>query len=173
MSGHYEGGCKMQPDLSLQDLTRRVLEEIRKFDLSYNTISFYRQAYGSIQKFAVEQGIDSYSDSLVLRFLGYIDQKHRDGKLWDSRRDLLRRAALLLKDYATDQSIEYKRYKFINQPMPSSIEFLHYFRIFLTTFDLMSRKVKTPQIPVEMPLDSFCYFQRITIVGCFLWQHQL
>lgn len=121
----------MQPDSSLQDLTRRVLEEIKTFDLSYNTISFYRQAYGSILKFAVEQGIDSYSDSLVLRFMGYIDQKHRDGKLWDSRRDLLRRAALLLKDYATDQSIEYKRYKFISQHMPSSIEFLHLHSDFL------------------------------------------
>ena len=121
----------MQQNLSLQDLTKRVLEEIKKFDLSYNTISFYRQAYGTILKFAVEQGIDSYSESLVLRFLGFIDQKHRDGKLWDSRRDLLRRAALLLKDYVTDQSIEYKQYKFISQPMPSSIEFLHLHSDFL------------------------------------------
>ena len=114
----------MQANLLVDDLTESVLREIEKFGLGYATNRFYRQACNSFKAFAAARNIDSFSESLVVDFLEDIEEKYKTGTVNTSRRRLLRRVSLLLRDYVADKTIEWKHYVFKHQPMPVSHELL-------------------------------------------------
>jgi hypothetical protein len=114
----------MQANLSLEDLTRSVLRELDKFGLSSVTKGSYRSAFHSFKAFAAARDMDSFSESLAAEFLENIEVKCKTGAICNSRRDLLRRASLLLRDYVANKTIKWKLYVFKHQPMPASQEFL-------------------------------------------------
>lgn len=121
----------MQAKQLLDDLTEAVLEEIGTYHLGCATQRFYRQACCRFKVFARARGNDCFSEILLRKFLEHLEENHQKGTLCKSRRDLLRRVALLLKDYATTGKIEWKHYSFKPQRLPAATSFLRLYADFL------------------------------------------
>ena len=135
----------MQANLSLEDLTRSVLRELDKFGLSSVTKGSYRSAFHSFKAFAAARDMDSFSESLAAEFLENIEVKCKTGAICNSRRDLLRRASLLLRDYVANRTIEWKFYVFKHQPMPASQEFLLLYSSFIENLRFTGKSGNTIQ----------------------------
>ena len=112
----------MESQLLLDDLTPRVLQEIGKFGLNAATNRYYRQAYDRIGEFAAAKGMDCFSNDLIGSFIEHVEARHKAGGLCDSRRTLLRRAALLLSEYAEKGKLDWQPYIFKHTPYPDSPE---------------------------------------------------
>jgi len=113
----------MQANLFLDDLTERVLRELGKLGLNSETRGVYRCACENLKAFAATRGTDRISKSLIEGYLQNVEKDFRGGTVSAYRRGFLRRASLLLKDYATNGAISGKCYRFKQQPMPRSPEF--------------------------------------------------
>ena len=114
----------MHDNLSLDDLIDSVLQEIGKFGLGSATFIHYRRTYDRFKKFAARRSADSFSTSLIKGFLNDIENSHKAGMFGCNRRFHLRRASLLLQEYAETGSLSWQPYKFRFQPMPLAEEYL-------------------------------------------------
>lgn len=114
----------MQANLRLSEVTERTLQEIGKFGLCSELNRQYRRVYERLKDFAASRSVDSYSTELLGCFLAEVEQRHRTGAIGHSRRNHLRRASLLLRDYVENERLEWRVYPGISRPMPSSEEFL-------------------------------------------------
>lgn len=135
----------MQANLLLEDLTKRVLQEIGKFGLGVATNRHYRQTYDRIKEFAAARDMDSFSDGLVGSFLEDVEERYKAGAISSSRRNHLRRASLLLKNYVGNEAIEWKPYVFKHQPNPASQEFLLLHSRFIDNLRFYGRSENTIQ----------------------------
>jgi site-specific recombinase XerD len=109
---------------NLQDLTERTLQEIGKLGLCSELNRQYKRIYERLKDFATNRDEDSYSTQLLGCFLAEIEKRYKSGVIGHCRRNHLRRASLLLRDYAESGKLEWKTYREISRPMPSSKEFL-------------------------------------------------
>lgn len=135
----------MQSRLFLDDLTQRVLQEIGRFGLSLATNRYYQQAYKRIKEFAAAKGMDAYSNDLVGRFIEHVEARHKAGVLCGSRRDLFRRAALLLRDVVEHGTLDWKPYLFKHPPYPDSPELRRVHTEFIDHLRSNGRSVNTLQ----------------------------
>ncbi len=109
---------------NLKALTEGTLQEIDKLGLCSELNYQYRHIYERLKDFAVSRNEGSYSTQLLDCFLTEIEKRYENGIIGHSRRNHLRRASLLLRDYAENGRLEWKAYREISRPMPSSQEFL-------------------------------------------------
>ena len=109
---------------NLQDLAERTLQEIGKFGLCSELNRQYRRIYERLKDFAASRNVDFYSTQLLECFLAEIEQRYKSGVIGHCRRNHLRRASLLLRDYAENGKLEWNANREISRPMPSSQEFL-------------------------------------------------
>ena len=114
----------MQSNLSINDLITALVQEIKKFGLGSVVNWQYWRVYENFKAYAASKGGVFFSDQLLEEFLQHIEERHQAGVLGDSRRRLLRRASLLLKDYAVNKALPWKLYVFKHQPIPHSNELL-------------------------------------------------
>ncbi len=121
----------------LDDLTARVLQEIGKFGLCSASIGHYRKTYNRLKEFASTRGVGSFSNCLIDSFIQEIGEEYQAGQFGNGRRNHLKRAALLLRDYAANGSIEWKVASWRVQLMPVSQRFLLLHEKFI--FNLQSR----------------------------------
>ena len=135
----------MHDSLLLDDLIKSVLQEIGEFGLGSATFVHYRRAYGRLRKFAAQRESDFFSDRLINSFLDDIEDRHRTGAIGRCRRDHLRRASLLLREYAETQSLSWKPYTFQVHPMPASEEFLGLYKSFVDNLQSCNRSRNTIQ----------------------------
>ena len=96
----------MHTHLVSDDLIKSVLQEIGKFGLGSSTNRHYKQMYNRFKEFAAARNVDCFSNNLILSFLHHIEENHKSGVIGRGRRNHLRRAALLLKDYVANESVE-------------------------------------------------------------------
>ena len=135
----------MHANLLLDDLTKRVIQEIDKFGLGFATKYHYKKTYDRIKEFAAARAMDSFSDGLVGSFLEDVEEKYKAGAIGKSRRDHLRRTSLLLRDYVANETIEWKPYVFKHQPNPASQEFLLLHSRFIDNLRFYDRSENTIQ----------------------------
>jgi integrase len=114
----------MQANLRLAELTERTLQEIGKFGICSELNRQYRRIYERLKDFATSRKVDTYSTQLLGCFLAEIEQRYRAGAIAHSRRNHLRRASFLLRDYVENGRLDWRAYREISRPMPSSQEFL-------------------------------------------------
>ena len=129
----------------LDDLTAHVLQEIGKFDLCSATVRRYKKTYDRLKEFAAARGERSFSSRLVGSFLQDIDDKYQTGQFGSIRRNHLKRAALLLRDYAANGAIEWKATSWRVQPMPTSRAFLLLHERFIANLRSSGRSANTIQ----------------------------
>jgi hypothetical protein len=108
--------------LLLADLTERTLQEIARFGLCSELNRQYRRTYQRLKDFASRRNEDHYSTQLIGRFLQEIEHRFTTGAIGHARRNHLRRASMLLRDYEENGSLDWKAYREVCQPMPSSLE---------------------------------------------------
>jgi site-specific recombinase XerD len=135
----------MQANLSLDDLTKRVLQEIDKFGLGFATKRHYKKTYERLKEFAAVRDMDTFSEGLVGSFLEVVKGRYKAGAIGKNRRDHLRRASLLLRDYVVNETIEWKPYVFKHQPNPESQEFLLLHSRFIDNLRFYGRSENTIQ----------------------------
>lgn len=109
---------------NLNNLTEGTLQEIDKLGLCSELNRQYRRIYERLKDFATSRNEDLYSTRLLDYFLAEIEKRYESGGIGRCRRNHLRRASLLLRDYAENGRLEWKAYREISRPMPSSQEFL-------------------------------------------------
>jgi integrase len=113
----------MQSDTQLSDLVERTLLEIGKLGLCPELNRQYRRIYGRLKAFARGRNVEHGVPDLLRRFLQDTERRYRAGTIGRSRRNHLKRAALLLKDCLESGQIEWKVHGDADPPMPSSEEF--------------------------------------------------
>lgn len=114
----------MHSELRIDDLTEAVMREVGKFGLAPAVNGQYQRAYRDFRAFAASRGFVSYSDRLIEGFLRHLEAKHRDGIFAGARWRFLRRASLLLKDYAVNGRLPWELHVFNRRPMPRSPQLL-------------------------------------------------
>jgi len=135
----------MHTNLFLENLIQGVLHEIGKFGLCSELNCQYRRTYARLKIFAEKRNVDSYSSVLIRSFLEDIEQKYVAGTIGSPRRNHLRRASLLLRDYVENESIEWKPYVFNSKPMPTSQEFLLLYSKFIDNLTFYGKSENTIQ----------------------------
>ena len=135
----------MHSELRIDDLTEAVMREVGKFGLAPAVNGQYQRAYRDFRAFAAARGFVSYSDRLIEGFLRHLEAKHRDGIFAGARWRFLRRASLLLKDYAVNGRLPWELHVFNRRPMPRSPQLLrlHTMSILAKTCHLFWSKVAT------------------------------
>jgi len=122
----------MQTDLRLSSLMEGTLQEIGKLGLCSELNNQYRRAYGGLRRFARDRGEeDLYSADLLQSFLTDIQQRHQSGAIGPARRNHLKRASLLLRDFVATGRLNWKVYGSDRRPLPSSPEFLRLYSQYL------------------------------------------
>lgn len=135
----------MKANLLLEDLTKRVLQEISKLGLCSELNCQYRRTYDRLKEFAAVRDMDSFSDGLVGSFLEDVEERYKADEIGKNRRNHLRRASLLLRDYVANEAIEWKHYVFQHQPNPASQEFLLLHSKFIDNLRFYGRSENTIQ----------------------------
>ena len=135
----------MQANLLLEDLTKRVLQEISKLGLCSELNCQYRRTYDRLKEFAAARDMDCFSDGLVGSFLEDVEERYKADEIGKNRRNHLRRASLLLRDYVANEAIEWKHYVFQHQPNPASQEFLLLHSKFIDNLRFYGRSENTIQ----------------------------
>lgn len=113
----------MQSDPQLSDLVERTLLEIGKLGFCPELNRQYRRIYERLKAFARGRNVEHSVPDLLRRFLQDTERRYRAGSIGRSRRNHLKRAALLLKDCLESGQIEWKVHGDTDPPMPSSEEF--------------------------------------------------
>jgi site-specific recombinase XerD len=80
--------------------------------------------------------LSSFSESLVAKFLRDVEEKHKAGVIGRCKREYLRRASFLLRDYVANETLEWKKYVFKHRPVPTSKEFLLLYSRFIENLQL-------------------------------------
>ncbi len=127
----------MHTNLLLPNLIRQVLKEIREIGLCSELNCQYRRTYDRLKEFAEKRNTDFYSVGLIGCFLDEIKRKYVTGAIGRNRRNHLRRASLLLKDYVENGQFEWKTYRDSTPQMPSTKDFLFSYSRFID--DIESR----------------------------------
>jgi len=135
----------MQENLGLANLIEGTLQQISTLGLCSELIRQHRRTYDRLKEFAKNRNTDFYSADLLGRFLADIEHRYDTGAIGHSRRNHLRRASLLLKDYAENGTVEWKPYGGVSQPMPSSQEFLSLYSHYLFSLKSYGRSENTIQ----------------------------
>lgn len=121
----------MRINLSLSDLADRVLREIAKFGLCLELNRQYERTYAGVQRFAARGNADVYSADLVQRFLADVTHRYKTGAIGSARRNHLRRAILLLRDYAETGTLVWKTYGDRARAVPASPAFFSLYSQYL------------------------------------------
>jgi integrase len=135
----------MKENLRLANLIEGTLQQISTFGLCSELIRQHRRTYDRLKEFAKNRNTDFYSADLLGRFLADIEHRYDTGAIGHSRRNHLRRASLLLKDYVENGTVEWKPYGGISQPMPSSQKFLSLYSHYLFSLKSYGRSENTIQ----------------------------
>ena len=135
----------MHTNLLLETLIAGVLQEISKQGLCDELNCQYRRIYNRFKKFAKCRNQDSYTTNLADSFLEDINRRFEIGVIGRCRRNHLRRASLLLKEYVETGTIEWKVYSVGLQPMPSSPEFFLLYSQFIDNLKSLGRSDNTIQ----------------------------
>ena len=135
----------MHTHLELDDLIKSVLQEIGEFGLGSSTNRHYKQMYNRFKEFSAARNVDCFSNNLILSFLHHIEENHKTGVIGRGRRNHLRRAALLLKDYVANESVEWRTYTFHHQTTPISEEFLQLSARYISDLRSSNRSENTIQ----------------------------
>lgn len=135
----------MHDSLLLDDLIKSVLQELEEFGLGSATFAHYRRTYGRLRKFAAQRESRFFSDRLIEGFLRDIEKKYETAAIGRTRRDHLRRASLLLREYAETQSLSWRPYTFHVDPMLTSVEFLGLYESFIDNLKSCNKSRNTIQ----------------------------
>ena len=130
-------------DPSLSDLIERALREISKFGLCTTVTYEYKCIYKRLEAFAQKENEEYYSDELLGKFLADTEQRYRAGAIGRARRNYLRRAALLLKDYRANGRFGWRVYAQNTRPMPSSEEFVRLYVQYLDCLQACGKSKNT------------------------------
>ena len=129
----------MGTSLQLSSLTEGVLREIGEFGLCPELNHQYRRIYDRIGRFAASRNLRSYSADLVEGFLAEVEHRHEKGAIGPQRRSHLRRAALLLRDFAETGVLEWKTYGGIPRSTPSSPALLRSYSHYMGSLEAHGR----------------------------------
>jgi len=132
----------MQPQ-PLSDLVERTLQEIGKLGVCPELNRQYRRIYERLKAFARSRSEDCCSADLLRSFLQDTDRRYRGGLIGRSRRNHLRRAALLLRDVLESGRIEWRVHAETVRPMPSSRELLRVYAQYLDRLKSEGRSENT------------------------------
>lgn len=121
----------MRTNLSLSDLTEGVLREIAKFGLCLELNRHYERTYAGVKRFATKTNADVYSAKLVQRFLTDVTHRYTTGAIGYNRRNHLRRAVLLLRDYAETGTVVWRTYGDRDRAVPTSPAFFSLYSQYL------------------------------------------
>ena len=135
----------MQVNPRLADLIERVLQGIRELGLCSELNDQYRRIYDRLKRFAKSRSVDTYSADLLGAFLADVEQRYKAGAIGRSRRNHLRRASLLLRDYVENARVEWSPYHENGRPMPSSREFLRLYSVHIDRLKSDGRSENTIQ----------------------------
>jgi len=135
----------MHEKLLLENLIHKVLQEIGKLGLCSELNCQYRRTYDRLKEFAEKRNMDCFSSALIESFLAEVERKYIAGQFGRFRRNHLRRASLLLKDYVENGAIEWKIYVVNPKPMPTSQEFLLLYSKYIDSLKLYGKSVNTIQ----------------------------
>jgi len=135
----------MHTNILLEKLIERVLQELKKLELCTELNYQYRRTYNRLKEFAKKRNMDFYSLALIRSFLADIEQKYVAGRIGTSRRNHLRHASLLLRDYVENETIEWKVYVFNPKLMPTSQEFLLLYSRFIDNLKFYGKSKNTIQ----------------------------
>jgi len=132
----------MQSHPRLSDLVERTLQEIGKLGVCLELNRQYARIYERLKAFAKSRNAECYSADLRC-FLADTEQRYRTGVIGRSRRNHLRRAALILRDCLESGRIEWKVYGEAARPMPSAEEFLRLYAQYLDSLKSEGRSENT------------------------------
>jgi hypothetical protein len=65
-----------------------------------STTMQYRWAWSQFARFCSEQAVTTFTDEVVASYLQFVDTQHRDGRMKEWKRKLLRKATLVLEEVA-------------------------------------------------------------------------
>jgi hypothetical protein len=147
----------MQANPRLSDLMDRALKEIDKLGLCSELNDQYRRIYNRLKEFAKNRDTDSYSGNLLDSFLSDVEHRYKTKEFGRARRNALRRASLLLRDYVASERVEWRTYHEKTKPMPSSEEFLHLYSVHIDRLKSEGRSENTIQASRNM-LRQFLLF---------------
>lgn len=133
----------MQGDLRLSIIIEGALREIGRLGLCAELNRQYRRIYAGLQRFASSRSTDSYSADLLESFLADVKGRFENGAIGRCRRNHLRRAALLLRDYVEKGGLQWRVYQETAQSMPSSGEFLRLYGQFIDGLRAAGRSQNT------------------------------
>lgn len=133
----------MQSQPQLSDLVERTLQEIGKLGLCSELNRQYRRIYERLKAFTRSRNGECCTADLLRCFLADTERRYKTGVIGRSRRNHLRRAALMLKDCHENGRIEWRVHIETARPMPSSEEFLGLHAQYLDSLKLYGRSENT------------------------------
>jgi len=116
---------------SLSDLSDGVLQKIAEFGVCHELNRQYERIYAGVKRFAARTEPDVYSPELVGRLLADVAHRYEDGAIGSSRRNHLRRAILLLREYAESGTLVWKVHRERDRAVPTSLAFQRLFSQYL------------------------------------------
>jgi integrase len=133
----------MQSDLRLPGLIEGVLHEIGSWGLCLELNRQYRRIYAKLTRFTGRRSTGCYSAELLADFLADVERRFATGGIGHGRRNHLRRASLLLRDYVENGSLRWHVYQRTSRPMPSSEEFLRRYEHYIDSLRSTGRSRNT------------------------------
>jgi integrase len=121
----------MRTNLSLSDLIEGVLQEIARFRLCPELNRQYERTYARVKRFASRTNTGVYSTDLVQRFLADVTHRNETGAIASARRNHLRRAVLLLRDFAETGTLVWRPYGDLRRAVPKSSTFFSLYSQYL------------------------------------------
>lgn len=76
-----------------------------------STLWQYRWAWSRIEEFCTEQEVAELTEDVVVAFLQFVATQHREGRIKEWKRKLLRRAVLVLSEVATTGTFTWKLFR--------------------------------------------------------------
>lgn len=94
---------------SVGDLIARADAVIAGLGHAPSTLWQYRWAWSQFESFCSREGTDEVTDDVVASFLGFVAVEHRQGRIKDWKRKLLRKSALVLSEVAATGSYRWRQ----------------------------------------------------------------
>ena len=140
----------MHTNKLLMTLITGILQEINELGLCYEANCQYRRIYDRFKEFAKRRNKDFYTPDLADSFLENIKQRFKTGAIGKARRNHLRRALLLLKDYAETGTFEWKVYVVRSQWMPLATKFVSLYSQYIASLKCHGKSENTIQAARNM-----------------------
>ena len=102
------------------DLVQGVLERLPELGLCTGSIYQYERAFARIRCFFGTEEMTFYTETMHERFMEYVEECYPKGRFGRARRNHLRRAAFILRDYAASGSVAWP--KVVGLPVPRGPE---------------------------------------------------